>query len=65
MYSKIEQALKRADILDKHSPKDVLLELSKVYLVELDDCNLISEIPKKLEMLDAKIGLNLFPKMRS
>jgi len=65
VYSKIEQALKRADILDKHSPKDVLLELSKVYLVELDDCNLISEIPKKLEMLDAKIGLNLFPKMRS
>lgn len=65
VYSKIEQALKRADILDKHSPKDVLLELSKVYLVELDDCNLISEIPKKVEMLDAKIGLNLFPKMRS
>jgi len=42
-----------------------LLELSKVYLVELDECNLISEIPKKLEMLDAKIGLNLFPKTRS
>lgn len=64
-YSKIEQALKRADILDKHSPKDVLLELSKVYLVELDECNLISEIPKKLEMLDAKMGLNLFPKKQS
>ena len=51
--------------LDKHSPKDVLLELSKVYLVELDDCNLISEIPKKLEMLDKKMKLNLFPKARS
>jgi transposase len=65
IYSKIEQLLKRADILDKHSPKDILLELSKVYLVELDDCNLISEVPKKLEMLDKKLGLNLFPKMRS
>jgi len=65
IYSKIEQLLKRADILDKHSPKDVLLELSKVYLVELDDCNLISEVPKKLEMLDKKLGLNLFPKVRS
>ena len=65
IYSKIEQLLKRADILDKHSPKDILLELSKVYLVELDDCNLISEVPKKLEMLDKKLGLNLFPKVRS
>lgn len=65
IYSKIEQTLKRADILDKHSPKDVLLELSKVYLVELDDCNLISEVPKKLEMLDKKMKLNLFPKVRS
>jgi transposase len=34
VYSKIEQTLKRADILDKHSPKDVLLELSKVYLID-------------------------------
>ena len=65
MYSKIEHVLKRADILDKYSPKDVLLELSKVYLVELDDCSLISEVPKKLEMLAAKLGMNLFPKLRS
>ena len=64
-YTKIEMALKKADLLSKLSPKDVLLDLSKVYLVELDDCNLISEIPKKLEQLDEKLGLDLFPKQRS
>jgi hypothetical protein len=26
---------------------------------------LISEVPKKLEMLDKKLELNLFPKVRS
>jgi hypothetical protein len=36
-----------------------------VYLVELNDCNIISEIPRKLETLDAKLGFNLFPKNRS
>jgi hypothetical protein len=58
-------ALKKADLSSKLSPKDILLDMSKVYLVELDDCNLISEIPKKLEKLDGKLGLNLFPKQRS
>ena len=64
-YTKIEMALKKADLLSEQSPIDILLELSKVYLVELDDCNLISEIPRKLEKLDEKLGLNLFPKKRS
>jgi transposase len=64
-YTKIEIALKRADLLDKLSPKDVLLELSKVYLIELVDGKIISEIPKKLEKLDEKLGLELFPKNRS
>ena len=64
-YTKIEMALKKADLSSKLSPKDILLDMSKVYLVELDDCNLISEIPKKLEKLDGKLGLNLFPKQRS
>jgi transposase len=64
-YTKIEMALKKADLLSKQSPIDILLELSKVYLVELNDCNLISEIPRKLEKLDEKLGLNLFPKKRS
>jgi hypothetical protein len=58
-------ALKKADLLSNMSPKDVLLELSKIYLIELNDCNLISEIPRKLDKLDEKLGLYLFPKNRS
>jgi hypothetical protein len=58
-------ALKKADLLDKRSPKDLLLDLSKVYLVELNDCNIISEVPKKLEVLEQKLGIDLFPKNRS
>lgn len=64
-YTKIEIALKKADLLDKQSPKDILLELSKVYLIQLNDCNIISEVPKKLERMDEKMGLELFPKNRS
>ena len=64
-YTKIEMALKKADLLDKQSPKDILLELSKVYLIQLNDCNIISEVPKKLERMDEKMGLELFPKNRS
>jgi len=64
-YTKIEMALKKADLLDRLSPKDILLELSKVYLIQLNDCNIISEIPKKLEKMDEKMGLELFPKNRS
>ena len=64
-YTKIEMALKKADLLDKQSPKDILLELSKVYLIQLNDCNIISEVPKKLEKIDEKMGLELFPKNRS
>jgi len=51
--------------LDKQSPKDVLLDLSKVYFVELNDCNIISEVPKKLELIEQRLGLELFPKNRS
>jgi len=64
-YAKIEMALKKADLLDRYSPKDILLDLSKVYLVELNDCNIISEVPKKLEVFEQKLGLDLFPKNRS
>ena len=64
-YTKIEMALKKADLLDKQSPKDILIELSKVHLIQLNDCNIISELPKKLERMDEKMGLELFPKNRS
>jgi transposase len=51
IYSKIEQTLKRADILISIHQRRFARVKQSIF-VELDDCNLISEVPKKLEMLD-------------
>jgi len=44
------------------SPKDLLLKYKKVYHMGMAECNIITEVPKKLMDLDAKLGLNIFPK---
>jgi hypothetical protein len=45
--------------------KDALLELSKVYAVEIEDRVTVSEIPKKARTLAGALGLKLelFPKI--
>jgi hypothetical protein len=50
-------ALKKADILSNQSPKDIRLYLSKLHLAELNDCNMISEMPSKFEKFNAKLDL--------
>ena len=64
-YSKLEIMLKKADIIDRYSPKDLLLEFSKIYMVKTDAGNIISDIPKKVEKLEELLKLDLFPKNRS
>lgn len=64
-YSKLELILKKADIIDRYSPKDLLLEFSKIYMVTTNVGNIISELPKKIERLEEMLGLDLFPKARS
>jgi transposase len=64
-YSKLEIMLKKADIIDRYSPKDLLLEFSKIYMVKTDAGNIISDIPKKVERLEELLKLDLFPKNRS
>lgn len=64
-YSKLEIILKKANILDRYSPKDLLLEFSKIYMVKTDARNIISDIPKKIERLEESLKLDLFPKNRS
>jgi len=44
------------------SPKDLLLKYNKVYHIGMAECSIITEVPKKLMDLDAKLGLNIFPK---
>ena len=37
-------------------------EFSKVYMVKIGEKEIMSEVPKKVRVLDEKLGLNLFPK---
>jgi transposase len=60
-YSKLEFALKKADLNSKISPTDLLFEFSKVYHISLDEQEVITEVPNKLLDIEAKLGLSLFP----
>jgi len=61
-YCKLQCMLREKGIIDKVSPMDLLEEFSRVYIVNIGGKEMISEVPKKVEDLDEKLGLNLFPK---
>ena len=65
MIANLEDRLRKADLISKMSADDVLMEYSKAYAMELGTGVVDYEIPKKLEALDAKLGINLFPISRS
>jgi len=54
--------LRKALLIDKFSPLDLLEYYSKVYKMNFDGQGLISEVPKKVHDLDKALGLKLFPK---
>jgi transposase len=60
-YSKIELALKKADLNSKLSPIDVLFEFSKVYHYDLGGQEQITEVPRKVLDIEARLGLDIFP----
>jgi transposase/uncharacterized protein (DUF2267 family) len=63
LYFRIHRILKENDLHEKFSVKELLFELSKVYLVYYKDGKKrLTEIPKKVEVLTEKLKLNLFPK---
>ncbi len=61
-YCKLENILRKAALIDKYSPLDLLEYYSKVYKLDFDGRYLISEVPKKVHDLDKALGLNVFPK---
>jgi hypothetical protein len=65
LVAKLEDRIRKADLLSKMSADDVLMEYSKAYAVELESGIVEYEIPKKQESLDAKLGMNIFPILRS
>lgn len=63
LYFKVLQLIKKAGLTEKLSVKELLHELSKVYLICYKDGKKhLSEIPKKTEELCEKLNINLFPK---
>lgn len=61
-YCMLENALKKAGLLQRFSPADILEGFSKVYVFTDGTQEVISEIPRKVAELDAKVGLDVFPK---
>jgi hypothetical protein len=62
-YCTLEAALKKAGLLHKFSPQDLLEVFSKVYIVTDGEREVISEIPRKVAELDKLLGIDVFPKM--
>jgi len=61
-YCKLQLMLRKAGLLDKISPMDLLEEFSKVYMVKIGEKEIMSEVPKKVRELNEKLDLNLIPK---
>jgi hypothetical protein len=61
-YCTLENVLRKADLIEKYSPLDLLEYYCKVYKMDYDGQEIISEVPKKVRDLDKVLGLNLFPK---
>ena len=56
-YYRLYRMLSDNSLLKNHSPKDVLLHLSRIYKLRIDDQWVISEIPKKSRTLLEKLGI--------
>lgn len=61
-YCKLEAELKKAGLLHKISPLDLLEEFSKVYILTDGEQEVISEVPRKVAELGEMLGINVFPK---
>ncbi|MEM4058558.1 MAG: IS1634 family transposase, partial [Thermoplasmata archaeon] len=65
LYFRIMNIIKKTGLTKDLSVNELLIELSKVYLVENTDGKVVaySEIPKKVENLISKIEIDIFPKI--
>ena len=65
IYHKLMSMLRESELLDRVSVEDLLLQLSKVFLIDFGHKRIQSEIPKQVEDLVENLGLKLtdiFPK---
>lgn len=57
MYYTIYSILLKQELLEKFSPKDILLHFSKVHNIKIGEKSIISEIPKTTRILSEKMKL--------
>jgi len=61
-YTKIENILKKFELINRYSPRDIFTLYGKVKIVDFDGNIMLLEIPKKIRDLTQKMQLDLFPK---
>jgi len=61
-YVKIQNCIRKADLTSKYSPRDLIEQFRKVYMMDLDSQMILTEIPKKVGEIEKKLNLKLFPK---
>jgi transposase len=61
-YVKIQNYIRKADLTSKYSPRDLIEQFRKVYIIDLDGQMILTEVPKKFGEIEKKLNLELFPK---
>ena len=61
-YVKIQNCITKADLTSKYSSRDLIEQFRKVYIMDLDGQMILTEVPKKIEEMEKKLNLKLFPK---
>jgi len=61
-YAKIQNCIRKADLTSKYSPRDLIEQFRKVYMLDLDCQMILTEVPKKINEIEKKLNLDLFPK---
>ena len=60
-YCTMQNTLRKASLLEKVSPADLLEEFSSVYAITDGERMIVTEVPKRARELDEQLGTNLFP----
>ena len=64
-YCTMQNMLRKASLLEKVSPADLLEEFSSVYAITDGERMIVTEVPRRARELDEQLGTNLFPKNES
>jgi len=64
-YCKLQLMLKKANLLKSLSPRDLLEEFAKVYMLRDGERKVITEVPKKVAEMEKALEVNVFPKSKS